>query len=139
MHRSRPRQCDTSFPSVPAPQPLRVSSQQIPRRQRLNQTPSLSPAAHARLDTTLRSTRDPGPRLCWTQCLGVFLIYGREKGEGCPAAAGPPLKKRLLRLLAHRSAPGADGRVFVKNKSVSRNNSTPCHTGRGLAGHPPEC
>ncbi len=127
LHRSRPRQCNTSCPSAPALQPLRVapkwcrlSSQQKPRCQRLNQLPSPSPADHARPDATLRSARDPGPRLCWTQHLGRLpdLRYRKRRGLS-PVAAGPPLKKPLLCLLAPRSIPGADGRVFAKNTVVN--------------------
>ncbi len=133
---------------------------------------------------TLQSTRDPGPRLWWTQQLGRLPDLRDRKMRGpSPAAARPPLKKPLLCLLAPCSVPGADGRVFVENTVVNfgsfhieptqpitviarkikhkkyskredfssspshepqaparrptaRNNSTPCHTGRGLAGHP---
>ncbi len=80
-----PRTC----PSAPALQPLRVapkwrrlSSQQKTCRERLIQPPIPSPTSHTRLDATLQSVRDPGPRLCWTNASGVFLIYGTGREEG---------------------------------------------------------
>ncbi len=82
--------------------------------------PSPSPAAHAWPDVNLQSARDPGPRLCWTQCLGHLPdLQDRKRGGLSPAAARPPLKKPLLRLLAPRSVPSADGRVFVKNTAFN--------------------
>ncbi len=81
---------------------------------------SQNPATHSWPDATLRSARDPGPRLCWTQCLRHLPDLWDWKRRGLsPAAAGPPLKKPLLCLLAPGSVPGAYGRVFVENTVVN--------------------
>ncbi len=114
LHRSRPRQCDTSCQSALALQLARVSPdlRRLPSLPRLchrlpSQNPSMRLETHlVRLDAAgLLSAMDAGPRLCPD-------LRDRKRDGPSLAVAGSTPKLPRLNLQATRSVPGAEGNVF---------------------------
>ncbi len=80
--------------------PKRSSSAATSRCPKIAKTQQPAKAPRLPPDTTLRSARDPGPRLCWTQHLWRLPdLTDRKRREQSSASAGPPLRKPLSCLL----------------------------------------